>query len=388
MMDTEPPRLPSIKQLLKQLSDQGYAINWQRLASLSMGPTAAWYQHVLLGIGVVAIFFCFLLLLGEIGFFNVGSSEQSLWALGLIITAIVGYWYVVGKQQYRKKHHQKHASRLSVIFVTQLTFLLMITGEGVLLFHLCRYFDVVSTWQVALLAAAMMVLTLPLYPVMLLRLLSLTFVLFFAQFSLPIIWQSATGSYWVTTDGHFLLLLAGLVWLSFSSRWPAWRYLRYAFAAVIIMRLSFSPGLLADMVDIFTKIASHMLNSDLGAKLDYPALIIAVVLCACVLDLAGQQRRFYGVWLLCGVLLGLAYVVPATVFFAVLLMVLGYATHDKVMTGLGLALLPYYLFKYYYDLQWSLLDKSFLLMASGGLLLLLALAVNYIPPPDISEQKS
>ncbi len=107
--------------------------------------------------------------------------------------------------------------------------------------------------------------------------------------------------------------------------------------------------------------------------------IIATVLYGCAVYLAGRQRRYGGVRLLFVVLLILAYFLPSTLFFALLIMVLGYATHDKIMTGLGLALMPYYLFDYYYTLQWSLLDKSLLLMASGVVLLLVAFAVAKLP---------
>ena len=67
---------------------------------------------------------------------------------------------------------------------------------------------------------------------------------------------------------------------------------------------------------------------------------------------------------------GLSAVSSPGLVLAVTLMVLGYARHDRLMTAFGVLFVPLFLFHLYYSLDLGLLEKSALLTASGGLLLL------------------
>ncbi len=367
----------SVETILQHLEDKGYVVNRDNLPVLSDQSTAtvAWYQYLLLAIGVFAAFLCFLLLLGVSDFFEMGHLGQALWATGFIVVAVVMYRQVVGAQS--------HSTTLSAVFVTQVTFVLMLAGEGLLFYHISDYFVLTHIWQLTVVAIILTAVTFPLYPVVLARIVSLAVVLFFIQL-LPMAPPFGGETAWVLQSVLLLVFLSGLVYLSFSWRWADWRYLRYALIISLFIQLTFSPFAVADTMSFF--VGHNFFPSDTDqAILAYPSWMIAAVLCGCAVYLADQQRKFYGLWLLCAALLVLAYFLPPTLFFALLIMVLGYATHDRVMTGLGLALMPYYLFDYYYTLQWSLLDKSLLLMASGVVLLLVAFAVAKLPSPAQGE---
>ena len=54
---------------------------------------------------------------------------------------------------------------------------------------------------------------------------------------------------------------------------------------------------------------------------------------------------------------------------AIMLLVLGYARHERPLLATGVALIPIFLFLYYYQLDLSLLQKSAALAGSGALLL-------------------
>ena len=57
------------------------------------------------------------------------------------------------------------------------------------------------------------------------------------------------------------------------------------------------------------------------------------------------------------------------ILLAIMLMVLGYARHERLLLATGAALIPIFLFLYYYQLDLSLLQKSAALAGSGALLL-------------------
>ena len=67
------------------------------------------------------------------------------------------------------------------------------------------------------------------------------------------------------------------------------------------------------------------------------------------------------------VLLGL--MAPPGMLLAIMLMVFGYARHERALLAMGAALIPVFLFFYYYQLDLSLLQKSAALAGSGALLL-------------------
>lgn len=57
------------------------------------------------------------------------------------------------------------------------------------------------------------------------------------------------------------------------------------------------------------------------------------------------------------------------IMLSIVLMILGYAKHEKIMLTMGALLLPVFLFFYYYNLDVSLVEKSGALVGSGVILL-------------------
>jgi len=70
---------------------------------------------------------------------------------------------------------------------------------------------------------------------------------------------------------------------------------------------------------------------------------------------------------ICAVLLG--FISAPGILLTIILMVLGYAKHDKLLIIVGALLMPIFLFLYYYNLDISLLKKSGIIIGSGVVLL-------------------
>jgi hypothetical protein len=88
-------------------------------------------------------------------------------------------------------------------------------------------------------------------------------------------------------------------------------------------------------------------------------------------------------------LLGLVSIKAPGVGPAAVILIVGYANADRVLTGLGIVALLGYLSQYYYSLHATLLEKSGLLVAAGLALLLVRLAMKYVWPEtcDTSEER-
>lgn len=65
------------------------------------------------------------------------------------------------------------------------------------------------------------------------------------------------------------------------------------------------------------------------------------------------------------------------VLLCLFLMVLGYAQHERLLTLIAILFLPAFLFKFYYQLEATLLAKSSILILSGALLLLGASYIHF-----------
>lgn len=352
----------SLTQLFAQLDERGYTVNRQLLSVAKLYPakTFPWYLQLLMGIGIGIAFLLFLILLNELGFYDLGRLEQSIWAVGFIAVAILAQRFWVDLSE--------HPQRGLATLVTQTSFLLMLTGQGLLFYHFVKGLSVPPLWQVVIFLGVLAAITLYAYHVALAQVLSVALFLFMAQFIiLPINFQQTDVLISSISSSMILLLtLIGLVYLTFSSRLSRYRYLQFGFIIAVFLRLTITPYTLS------AEILSPWQNDSAAMVLFYGSYVVAIVLLGCMWYLAEKPYPWLAMGLLTVGLLALAYFLPATLFFALLLMVLGYAAHDKVILAIGLLLLPYYLFQYYYDLQTTLLNKSYLLMASGLILLLIA----------------
>lgn len=349
------------QQVVDNLDEKGFVVRRENLPLFINQVThhVPWYLQALLGFGVLIAFILFLLLLAFSEFDRLSEVAQSIWAVGFIAIAILIYRSLAADKTSKET--------IAKTFAVQSSFLLMLTGKALLFYNVCHYLSVHEVWQATLIAAVIAGVTFPLYPVKLARILSLTCVLFLVLFSVP----HDEGLTRFFSSFCFFGILLGLIYLSFSLRWLHYQYLRYALIAVVLIRLSISMELVSDL---FSSLPLGEVG-EFAAGLFYLAFMVAAALVVCMVYFAKAWRSHYGLWLLGLALFVLAYFLPATIFFALLVIVLGYGTRDKVMLTFGIILLPYYLFRYYYDLQITLLDKSYLLAASGVLLILVAAVI-------------
>ncbi len=112
----------------------------------------------------------------------------------------------------------------------------------------------------------------------------------------------------------------------------------------------------------------------LSAVLLFTVLLFLIVLVARGLGVALLSWQLIGLLLVCAVL-----VIPATrmpgILGALILLVLGFWRNHRALTGLAGVFLVFYIGAYYYTLEWTLLQKSLALLASGILLLALRIAL-------------
>lgn len=81
------------------------------------------------------------------------------------------------------------------------------------------------------------------------------------------------------------------------------------------------------------------------------------------------------------VILALVSLKAPGIALATIMLIVGYAHGNRALTGLGILGLLGYLAHFYYALQFTLLEKSVLLMCSGALLLAVRLALRRWQPP-------
>ena len=108
------------------------------------------------------------------------------------------------------------------------------------------------------------------------------------------------------------------------------------------------------------------------------ARIIAVLYAASILWLLQRAHAgFRGPWLAVAAVAALALGAVTTpgLAFAVGLLAIGFWRVERILTALGLLFLPVFLVVFYYNLEISLLEKSFMLLAGGALMLALRQAL-------------
>lgn len=110
-----------------------------------------------------------------------------------------------------------------------------------------------------------------------------------------------------------------------------------------------------------------------GGAIDWRgARIIAVIYAASILWLLQRAYAdFRGLWLAVVAVGGVAMGAVTTpgLAFAIGVLVIGFWRGERLLTALGLLFLPVFLIVFYYDLDITLLEKSFMLLAGGALML-------------------
>ncbi|MBX3012151.1 MAG: DUF4401 domain-containing protein [Caldilineaceae bacterium] len=302
--------------------------------------SSPWYVKALAGFAAwLAAFFLGLFL----GVANLIDSAESTLVAGAILTVIA-----VALKWFTRRS----------IFWGQLTFAVILAGQALLIGGVMWQREDVTT--TALFTLGLELLILMLYPDALHRMLS---VLAMSGALTVVLYAQEQGEYvHLLTFG--LAVGVALVWQQefrlLASRWSSLRApLGYGLALSL-----FGLCLLA-------------LTPDWGAKLWWlsaAGLAIVLLYLAFTLLREVEQPLFgaVGLWSLGAVALLLvpAYQTPG-ILAAIIVLLLGYWRGNTLLMGLATAFLLFFLSVYYYNLEITLLNKSYILLGTGAVLLVL-----------------
>lgn len=147
------------------------------------------------------------------------------------------------------------------------------------------------------------------------------------------------------------------------------------------------------MIFFLEALSTTVMWTELGPQVPpiFGAALTAGILIVAVLRLLSREGVGAGTGpgraaLVGAVILGLASLAAPGLAPAVLILVLGHANGNRLLTGLGILVLLGYLSYYYYSLEMTLLEKSALLAAVGVALLLARLALHRWWPEPAAEE--
>ncbi len=337
------PDQPTLRQLLDRLQQQDLldeaarAQIVERLAQASDGEGEPWFVQALLAVGAWIAAVCFIACLGIAGFLRGEEIGLLAWGAGLVVAATV---------LRRLTDH---------IFPAQLALAVSVAGHGFILTGAGMLAESVAGVTSA--ALLLCIVLYPLYRDALHRFLSCLL-------------ASGCVTAWIMIDGvteliHIAILAKTLaLGLVFMYRTDlTWlRPLGYALALSIPANLFLvllpetqaethwwpaNVVLAAALIWLYAWAAGGV------ARLKEEPLVVAVVATVC-----------------------LATFTTPGVLAAIGLLVLGYARRDALLLTMGGAFFPVFLVVFYYELETSLLTKSYLLMGSGAVLLLARAFLN------------
>lgn len=312
------------------------------------------YIRVLIGVGAFIASICFIGLIA-FGMNMTDEAEFITFGLAFVLLAIV------------LQTLNGDGNTIKNSFFMQSSFALMATGKALFSFGMADALH--SGWGVTIALLIITVATYHVYRLSVDRFLS-TFAVFFSVLS-NVLWDKEfAGSRELLLNGFILLqavgaavlivnvkikrdyipltygvlfsLCASAVFLASHSTFGYWRH--EEFISPVFVTLLFTAGLIAAISWIVGGI--QKLNTE-APKL------------AC----------------LGAVLLGL--ISAPGIILSIILMVLGYARHEKTMITMGAMLVPVFLFFYYYNLDISLMEKSGVLVGSGAALLVGRFYIGY-----------
>ena len=301
------------------------------------------YLNILMGVGAIIAGLCLA------GFF----LKQTPVVLALLL--------VGGAVWLQKKAGDGGEIRHSVL--TQSSLAVMITGKlcffaafGKTLAPYLSGYDY-DPWSEALALVMITALTYPIYRVAIDRFLFPLFALYYIL--LPILLDSGDHSA-LLLHGFFLLQFVAAAVLLTHAKIKA-DYMPLAYALVFSL-----SG------NVLFLVSAELASEDITVISPYFA---SLVLTAGLIALFGWAAGGMAKLKIQPLLLAsigaalLSLIVAPGIQLAIMLLVLGYARHERPLLATGGALIPVFLFLYYYQLDLSLLQKSAALAGSGALLL-------------------
>ena len=337
----------SVGELLWRLEMEGY------VDELGIGRVAAhlrdaeaerpspWYLKAMTAIGawLAGIFF-----LGFVACTGiVDDSPPSLGAWGaILLAAAVTIWRTLGR----------------IEFASQFALALSVAAHALLIYvatEVAPDWDGAETGAAALVAVALSVVLYPVYRDLVHRFLSSLLAI-----GLVIGWLVIEGS------SHLLHVAIAMQIVGICVLFASERVRRLRIARAL------TPLGYALVVSLLgTVVVTALASSEIGTPLWPSSVVLAIAL----LYLLGWAWE-WGDWLrsepalwAVGVVVLLGAVSTPGLLVALALLVIGHASENRILEGLGLAFLPVFVVVFYYMLDVDLLTKSAILLASGAVLL-------------------
>lgn len=240
----------------------------------------------------------------------------------------------------------------------QSSFTFIAIGKTLVVWGFSHYYN--SPWGTTLGLFLITIITYPVYKMSLDRFLSTYGLLFSFWFSLisedfPLLLAQ------FLFHGFFLFQLLGIAFLWFRKRVKD-RYNPMAYALLLsILSIIFFSSLFPPKIGFLKDINFNYTNIFL-------TLGLLVLLIWNIKEIKKFKKSFF-IYLAFGIIL-LGITSNPGILFIMILFILGYARHDKIILGVGYFFTPIFIFFYYYNLQTTLLNKSQILLISGLLLLI------------------
>ena len=348
---SHPKPIYSVAQLLDELESKGFAMD-EGVSSFVVDrlpeKELPLYIRILAGFGATIASFFFVGFLWLVGLIDI-SNEKSL--------ILVGILFVAGAVALQRATGHKHTVRRS--FFIQSSFASM--GIGKILFVLGLQQLMNTEWGATVGLLVITCVTYPIYRMSIDRFLSSFGVLLSILINLSL--------------DHDVLGVWELLFYGFF-------FAQFICAAVLVtsgkIKREYIPLSYAFILSLCTSVLLSASGIRFGffaeTALKYPFIINIVLtggLIALFAWVAGGFNKLKSQPLVLAsigtVLLGS--ITAPGILLAIGLMVLGYAKHETILSIIGILLMPLFLGLYYYNLDISLLQKSFVLVGSGIILL-------------------
>jgi len=334
----------TLKNLLQELNLQGFLSNSQLDAinnsNLWQKAASAWYIRLMMVFGawIASIFFLLAIFIAEL----VKSAESAL---------VMGTVWIIAAVFLRKKASQT--------FPVQLALALSVAGHIMFCYALADIFNDVLAAVISMIVLSIVLY--PLYKDVLHRFLSPLSAIAFIIF-----WIYDEKLYWMF---HILILaeiIAVAILFTNTKIKSDFRPLAYAFAVAIPTTLLLI--LIGEPIRFLFRY-NGWLNFDwLVAKVMFSFALLWLYQWALgSLERLKQQPILFGV--IATLILG--FISTPGLLAALWLMILGYSLRDYILVALAIVFFPVFITIYYYNLDLTLDIKSYILMASGIIFLLM-----------------
>jgi hypothetical protein len=338
----------------------------KQLAVGSVGEEVPIYLRILTLIGAViatGFFFLFLVFIG-------GIDEDTLLILGLVFVAAAYGLLIVAKKSNPILH----------VFVTTCSFTILAVGKIMFVIGFVEMFDDLFSlssrgviWAATLGVGLATVLTYKLFPFVLDRFISSCYFLGFfigAVIALPDLDSSVMPVVATWIMNFFFLaymICAGFLLLHEKVK-KLYDPVAYALICTLLGLAVMHSGLMSE----------PKFEPVLGFEIWLPNFIAGFGLLYLLSHAVGgfkKQMDSQAIVIVAGIIL-LAFFTNAGILLSILLMVFGRMNHRPLVSFIGWISLTGFLIYYYYQLDFTLETKSYVLLGSGGLLLGIRLILN------------